>query len=96
MKTGRCTLGILLRTHSNSRPWVVRLRHPATIPSIRSKLSSKDSSKHLRTPETTKDLIERAYWALTMNVIEPVNQEEIYDQEDVEELVNELLEFING
>lgn len=43
-----------------------------------------------------RELIERAYWALTMNALEPVSEEETYPQDDINELVDELREFIDG
>jgi len=74
----------------------VRLRHPATIPSIKSNSSSKGSSKPKRDLCEANDLIKRAYWALAINALEPVNSSECYDQEDIEDLTDDLREFLNG
>jgi hypothetical protein len=41
-------------------------------------------------------LIERAYWALTINALEPVNQDECYGQDDIDILAEELGDFLNG
>tara|TARA_R100000951_G_C2522340_1_gene143818 strand:- start:279 stop:458 length:180 start_codon:yes stop_codon:yes gene_type:complete len=59
-------------------------------------LSSKDSSRIRKDKETINQLIERAYWALTMNALEPVNYTETYSQVDVESLIDDLREYLNG
>lgn len=56
----------------------------------------KDSSKLPKSPEMIRDLFERSYWALTINALEPINTTEIYCQEDIEILVDQLREFLNG
>lgn len=66
------------------------------IPSIQSNLSSKGLSNPRRDKETIQKLVERAYWALTMNALEPVTNSECYNQSDIEQLTDDLREFLNG
>lgn len=48
------------------------------------------------TSEQIRDLIERAYWVLLMNTLEPINLHELYSQDDVESLADDLREYLNG
>lgn len=87
---------ISLRTHSNSKQWGVRLRHQVTIPDIKSKLDSKALNRVRRDLPEASQLIMRAYWALVINALEPTNDEDSYSQEDIEDLTDDLREFLNG